>query len=262
MATLAAFDLRASTQFRDLQIFVPPAYLYGAPRVGNAAFQAAFHNWTAHNRRLYRGKAQGEPALPATADSVPDALRPLAADAEGAVRIVEREDVVPRLPPRRIGYRHVGLEVWRTTTEVSWLFRQEIDQYCMLDYCLCGSMDDAEQRPWCASRIKNLEVWKFVNTQHTDYLGIRMSTKDLKREHPECMSNALPCPEKLPPSDKLGCSDHVYCAEARSSAWRQKFPCQCPPPFVLSGTAPECTDYLGQEYFPGNLSRGACSCEP
>jgi len=263
MATLAAFDLRAGKQFRSLQIFVPPAYLYGAPRVGNAAFQAAFHSWTTHNRRLYHDRAQGEPAIPATDGSVPEVFRPLIADAEGAIRIVEREDVVPRLPPRRLGYRHVGLEVWRTTTEVSWLFNNPADQYCTLDYCLCGAMDDAEQKPWCASRIKNLGVWKFLNTQHTDYLGINMGTKDLKRDHPTCMSKALPCPVQLPPSDNYGCSDNVYCAKARSSAWRQKFPCQCPPHMVLRGTAPGCTEFLGQEYFPGNLSsRGACSCEP
>lgn len=268
MAALAAFELRASKQFRDLEIFVPPSYLYGAPRVGNAEFQAAFQNWTQHNRKLHHDKARGEPAISATDASVPEEVRQLAADMEGAVRIVEGNDIVPRLPPRRLGYRHVGFAIWRTDTEQLFDFK-----HCFFNRCFCSAKDDADAKPWCASSVGNDRIFN-VPTQlvlnplliqeHTTYLGTPMGTEDLRRDHPQCLSKALPCPSRLPPSDGYGCSDHVRCAEARPSSWlwrHWEFPCQCPPDSVLGGAAPECTEFLGRDNFPGNLSKGACSCE-
>jgi hypothetical protein len=109
-------------------------------------------------------------------------------------------------------------------------------------------------------------VHPWLHQEHTTYLGTPMGTEDLRRDHPQCLSKALPCPSRLPPSDTYGCSDHVYCAEARPSSWlwRQmpwQLPCQCPPDSVLGGTAAECAEFVGMDSFPGNLSKGACFCE-
>jgi len=82
VATLATIDLRGS-----LNVDVPAPYLFGAPRVGNVAFAAAFETLAAE---------------------IPSVWRP-----------IHHYDPVPRACLRSLGFEHVGREVYYTTEDSS-----------------------------------------------------------------------------------------------------------------------------------------------
>eukprot|EP00928_Gymnodinium_smaydae_P073994 TRINITY_DN5707_c0_g2_i1.p1 TRINITY_DN5707_c0_g2~~TRINITY_DN5707_c0_g2_i1.p1 ORF type:complete len:366 (-),score=50.19 TRINITY_DN5707_c0_g2_i1:339-1394(-) len=82
VATLAAADFRGSDEMRGVGVRIPPAWLFGPPQVGNAAFAAAF-------------------AALVRADEQP-----------GSIRIINQYDVVPSLAAAANPmYKHVGPEV-------------------------------------------------------------------------------------------------------------------------------------------------------
>lgn len=79
VATLATIDLRGTTD-----VDVPPPMLFGAPRVGDAAFARAFESLSG-------------------------------VESPSAWRVIHHYDPVARIGGRNIGFRHVGREVYYST---------------------------------------------------------------------------------------------------------------------------------------------------
>mmetsp|Transcript_34576 Transcript_34576/g.98093 ORF Transcript_34576/g.98093 Transcript_34576/m.98093 type:complete len:353 (+) Transcript_34576:1-1059(+) len=90
VATMAVSDLRGSSEIREMGIKVPPAWLFGAPAVGEAKFVETLMKNT------------------------------LPEEAPGAWRLVNEYDIVPRLG--RPVYHHYGPEIFINEEDLSYTY--------------------------------------------------------------------------------------------------------------------------------------------
>ncbi|KAL4459318.1 hypothetical protein ABPG74_017931 [Tetrahymena malaccensis] len=117
IATIAAIDIQHFLNERSYQNVIKEVHTFGSPRVGNQAF-AEYYNQL----------------IPQTA------------------RVVNNQDIVPHLPPNKIGYYHVGTEIWLDKE-----FNQQKD-------CQPFIEDNS-----CSKSVKSIVSYSFFD--HVNYLG-------------------------------------------------------------------------------------------
>lgn len=130
LATLGAYDLRLKFGGKVWMIN------FASPRVGNSRFAHSFNE-------LFRDRS---------------------------FRITRGNDIVPTIPPRALGFHHVGREVWYSGSSLS--------------YKVCGH-DGEDLKCYLRKKLGNLlktpiAVCKLISTvrsikEHTNYLGFSTS---------------------------------------------------------------------------------------
>ena len=112
-----ALAILCAYQFARQQLPVAGVYTFGQPRVGNATFAAAYDSAAivaqASRVRVYAASRRVSPAPAGSgSETLPEPAAGTAALRDLTFRVVNQNDLVPRLPGWLTGYRHCGQEIF------------------------------------------------------------------------------------------------------------------------------------------------------
>jgi hypothetical protein len=110
-----ALAILCAYQFAKQRLPVAGVYTFGQPRVGNADFAKAYDATVAQASRL-RVQAASRRAFPVPvgsgSETLPEPAAGTAALRDITFRLVNQNDLVPRVPGWLMGYRHCGQEIF------------------------------------------------------------------------------------------------------------------------------------------------------
>lgn len=139
LASMALFDLNLFnnlTYYNNISL-----YTYGAPRVGNNVYADIFNHFTSVNKekniQFYR--------------------------------VVNNQDLVPHVPPYKIGYHHHKIEIWIHKIKDENSIEKEIIKIC--DGLLSKGSIGEDQT--CSNSLR----WKNSISDHLSYFNIKNITK-------------------------------------------------------------------------------------
>jgi len=153
MATIGAAEVAAKDDsiFANVEVNL---FTFGSPRVGNKEFVA----WATSNL-IHSGTTRKKDVGRVNNSTV------AALAGSGSLRRMRREkDIVPSIPPRSIGYRHMPTEVWNR--------HNDSDNSSNNSYVLCNgsgedpNCGDQEERPFFPLYLLHLS-----GAEHTRYMG-------------------------------------------------------------------------------------------